>query len=311
MKTQDTTPESIAVGGQAVIEGVMIRGKKFIATAIRRSNGEIVLHKEPFLPLSDRYRIFKLPVFRGAIGILEMLFIGIKTLNFSAELAIQDIDPVEHKSQSNVSLFFTMVVAFAGGILVFFAAPLFITTRLFSFEQNALLFNLFAGAIRLSILLCYLWGISYLKDVKRLFEYHGAEHKSIFAYENGKTLEVAEARRFVRFHPRCGTSFLFVVAFLAVLFFAVFDVFLLSVTGRLSLPLRLGTHLPLIPILGGISYEGIKISSRYSATMLGKFFIAPGLWLQHITTREPSDDQLEVALTAVRAVTENDSLTNA
>ncbi len=312
MKNRNNTNDSIAVGGQAVIEGVMIRGKRSIATAIRRASGEIILKKEPFQPLSSRYPLFKLPILRGAVGIIEMLFIGMKTLNFSAEMAMQDVDPKENKTQSNITLFLTMVVAFSGAILVFFATPLFLTTRLFSIEQNAIAFNLLAGGIRLVILILYLWSISYLKDVRRLFEYHGAEHKSIFAYEVGGKLEVAEARRYPRFHPRCGTSFLFIVAFSAIIFFALFDVFLLSAIGKLTLSLRLATHLPMIPIIGGISYECIKISARYSSTIPGRIVIAPGLWLQRITTREPSDDQLEVAIAAVRAsLDEEDNITNA
>jgi uncharacterized protein YqhQ len=168
-------------------------------------------------------------------------------------------------------------------------------------DQQPLAFNLIAGAIRLTLFLAYLVAISRMKDVRRLFEYHGAEHKVVFTFERGEDLSVNSAAGHTRFHPRCGTSFLLVVMLVAILLFGLLDTVMIHWLGVLSLPIRIATHLPLIPILGGVSYELIKFSARKSDTFLGRLIVAPGLWLQKITTREPDGSELEVALEALRA----------
>ena len=300
----------LQVGGQAVIEGVMMRAPGRIATAVRRSNGDIVVKKREYRSLAERSKIFKLPILRGAVGLIEMMFIGIETLNFSTEVAMHDIElknrsngngtPVKKKkSESTVRLVVTVLLALLLGVAVFFITPLFITTKLFNIEQKAFSFNLTAGAIRLGILLVYLIAISLLKDVKRLFQYHGAEHKAVFTFESQGDLTIDSAKGYTRFHPRCGTSFILIVMLVSIFLFSVIDSVLLLWLGKISLPLRLLTHLPLIPFVGGVSYEFIRWSAKRSTTALGKFLVAPGLWLQRITTNEPDPSQIEVALVAL------------
>lgn len=289
----------------------MMRAPGRIATAVRRSNGEIVVKKREYKTLAERYKIFKLPILRGAVGLIEMMFVGIETLNFSAEVAMHDIEASERakgdgqvqkkkKVASNLKIALTVVIALAVGIAIFFITPLFVTTTLFDVEQHAFWFNLVAGGIRLTILLLYLGAISLLKDVKRLFMYHGGEHKAVMTFESSKELDIPSAKLSSRFHPRCGTSFILIVMVAAVLLFAVLDSLLIAWLGSITLPVRLVTHLPLIPLVGGVSYEFIRWSSTRTHTALGRMLVAPGLWLQRITTREPDESQIEVALVALR-----------
>ena len=212
--------EPMQVGGQAVIEGVMMRAKGMIATAVRRPDGKIVVKKEEFHSLSERYRVFRVPVIRGAVGLIEMMYIGIKTLNYSAEVALGDSsggNTASTKSQSAFSLSVMLVGAIAAGIGIFFFIPLFIATLFFRVEQQPLLFNLVAGAIRIAILIAYLYSISLMKDIHRLFQYHGAEHKAVFTFEQNAPLEISSAMKFTRFHPRCGTSFVLLVMLVSIL----------------------------------------------------------------------------------------------
>jgi uncharacterized protein YqhQ len=295
------------IGGQAVLEGVMMRAPGMVATAVRRADGAIVIRKEPHRSLVDRFPLLKLPVLRGAIGLVEMLVIGVRTLNFSAEVAMQS--PREGTGNSGretslkekLALGATLLVAFIAGAALFFATPLVVATFLFSVDQDPLGFNLVAGAIRIAIFLSYLLVISRMKEIGRLFMYHGAEHKAVFAFEKGLDLTVEESAEQSRFHPRCGTSFLLVVMLVAIALFALLDVILIGLFGEITLPTRLIAHLPLIPVVGGVSYEFIKLSAKKSQTAVGRLIVAPGLWLQRITTNEPDSDQLQIALTALRA----------
>ncbi len=302
----------MVVGGQAVIEGVMMRAPGMVATAVRRPDGTIAVRKEPYLSLAEKRKLFRLPVLRGAVGLIEMLIVGLRALNFSAEAALErepgDSSAGENGKPSgegtsgeNLRLGLTLAAALLAGTAVFFLTPLLITTAWFHVDQQPLAFNLIAGAIRLTLFLAYLVAISRMKDVRRLFEYHGAEHKVVFTFERGEDLSVNSAAGHTRFHPRCGTSFLLVVMLVAILLFGLLDTVMIRWLGVLSLPIRIATHLPLIPILGGVSYELIKFSARKSDTFLGRLIVAPGLWLQKITTREPDGSELEVALEALRA----------
>jgi uncharacterized protein YqhQ len=300
------------IGGQAVIEGVMMRAPGSVATAVRRANGEIVVRKEGFVSIVDRFKVLKVPVLRGAIGLIDMLYLGIKTLNFSAEIAMLDIEASEaaksgngqarkkSKSTSTAAMVGTLVVALALGIAIFFVLPIVLTTAVFRFEQDAFAFNLIAGMIRIAILLGYLIVISAMRDIKRLFQYHGAEHKSVFAFELNDNLTPPVVLRHSRFHPRCGTSFLLIVMFVAILSFSLLDALLISLLGKLTIMIRLVTHLPFIPVVGGLSYEVIRFSAAHSSTWWGKIIISPGLWLQRITTREPDESQVEIAILALR-----------
>ena len=301
----------LQVGGQAVIEGVMMRAPGRIATAVRRANGDILVKKQEYVSLAEKNPIFKLPVLRGAAGLVEMMFIGIETLNFSGEVAMKDLEAEKHKngngkapskptSTSNLKLTLTVLFSLVVGIAIFFITPLIITTKLFNVEQDAFWFNLIAGSIRLTILLGYLTIISLMKDVKRLFEYHGAEHKAVFTFESMGDLTPDSAKNFTRFHPRCGTSFILIVMITSMLLFSVLDSVVMLFIGKMTLPIRLLTHIPLIPLVGGVAYEFIRWSAKKSTTTTGKMLVAPGLWLQRITTQEPDASQLEVACVALK-----------
>ena len=294
------------VGGQAVIEGVMMRSPKGVATAVRRANGDIVVQKENYISVTEKHKWLNVPILRGAVGLIDMMYLGIKTLNFSAEIAMLDI-PEEEKSKkkekkksTDFTLALSLIVALAVGVGIFFVVPLYLTTKVFAIEQTAFTFNLTAGLIRVSILLLYMLCISMMNDVKQLFRYHGAEHKSVFAFEHKAKLIPDSVRTYSRFHPRCGTSFLLIVVFVSVFAFSVLDVVTIRLLGKLTLTIRLGTHLPFIPIVGGLAYEVIRFSAKHGTTWWGRIFIAPGLWLQKITTKEPTDSQIEVAIVALK-----------
>jgi uncharacterized protein YqhQ len=295
------------IGGQAVIEGVMMRAPGSVATAVRRTNGDIVVQHLPYRSVIERIAGLNKPVLRGAIGLVDMMYIGIKTLNFSADVAMRDAEAAEASTRgtkreeaSKWALVSSLVFALGFGILLFFVTPLLLTTVFFDLEQHALEFNLVAGSVRVTMFLVYLLSISLLKDIKRLFQYHGAEHKSVFAFELNVPLQPPSVAKLSRFHPRCGTSFLLIVMFVAVLSFAVLDALLISWLGELTLIVRLATHLPFLPVVAGLSYEIIRFSAKHAATWWGRILVAPGLWLQSVTTREPDASQIEVAIVALR-----------
>jgi uncharacterized protein YqhQ len=303
------------VGGQAVIEGVMMRAPGSVATAVRRANGQIIVQQQKYKSVTEKYKWLNVPILRGAVGLIDMMYLGIRTLNFSAEIAMLDVETKEAKgkteskekdsenktkTQSNIALALTLVFALALGIGIFFIVPLYLTTKVFAIEQTAVTFNLVAGGIRITILLLYMAGISLMKDIKQLFRYHGAEHKSVFAFELKAPLVPDSVKTFSRFHPRCGTSFLLIVAFVAILSFSLLDALLLKLLGTLTLLVRLLTHIPFIPIVGGLAYEIIKFSAKHGTTWWGRILIAPGLLLQKITTKEPTEAQIEVAIIALK-----------
>jgi uncharacterized protein YqhQ len=293
---QETMTKKPDIGGQAVIEGVMMRAPQKIAIAVRKPNGQIALKEELFVSLSKKVKLLGLPFIRGMIALIETAVLGVKAITYSADMAVQDekddAGGKGGKTFSTAWLVGTVIVALGFGFLIFFYIPLLITD-LFGFESG-FLFNLVDGVIRLIVLLLYIWLISRWKEIRRIFEYHGAEHKSIFAYEAGQPLTVESVRAYTTHHPRCGTSFLLIVVGVSIVVF----LFL----GR---PDNLGERLIrflFVPLIGGISYELIKLSGKKHQSRIARFFLAPGLWLQRITTQEPSDDQLEVALTALKNV---------
>ncbi len=300
------------IGGQAVIEGVMMRSSDKISTAVRIPNGEILVKTEDYKSLSTRYKILNLPLLRGAVSFVEMMIVGIKTLNFSADIAMQEAEKdeakqkgeeynIEEKKSNGWMLALSAVFALAFGIGIFFFTPLLLSD-LFGINKNAVSFNLVAGAIRLTMFVLYVWGISFFGEFKRIFQYHGAEHKSIYAYEMGEDLTPERAASHTRLHPRCGTSFILIVALLAILIYAISDtIFTLQTGAPPTLLVRFGIHFSLLPLVAGTSYELLKLSGRTRENAFTKFLIKPGLWLQLITTKEPSSDQLEVALAALKA----------
>ena len=300
------------VGGQAVIEGVMMRSVDRVATAVRKPNGEILVKTDPYKSITTRYKVLGWPIVRGAVSFVEMLLIGIKTLNFSADIAIREIEAEEalkkgkevkarDPKKGNVAMMVSTFFAFAFGIALFFFFPLALAD-LFGIKKDAMAFNLLAGGIRLTMFLLYVWLISFFKDFKRIFQYHGAEHKSIYAFEMGDDLTPERAACHTRFHPRCGTSFILIVALSAILIYAVADsIFALIAGYPPALAERFILHFSLLPIVAGGSYELLKLSGRTRENKVTRVLIRPGLWLQKITTKEPSMDQLEVAIVALEA----------
>ena len=301
--------EDLPIGGQAVIEGVMMRADTRIVTAVRTPDGQIVVHEIEHEPWSRRLGVQRVPVLRGAIAFLEMMIIGMRTLNLSADVAMQaerherGLAPEAESAsgwKDRMALGATIVVSLSLGIGVFFFLPLAVAEGTGA-ATGALGFNLMAGAVRTAILIGYMWGIGHWSDIRRVFEYHGAEHKSISTMEAGADLTVDEARDFGRLHPRCGTSFLLIVVLISIFVFAVVDTAFVDVFGHAqSLFERFLTHMSVLPLISGISFELLKLSGRKRNHPVTQILIKPGLWLQRITTKEPADDQIEVALVALR-----------
>jgi uncharacterized protein YqhQ len=302
------------IGGQAVIEGVMMRSPKRIATAIRRASGKIEIKVDEFVSLIQKKKYLNIPIIRGAITLIEVMILGIKTLQWSADKAMEDEDEKNGKQKtkekkagmSTASAVFTVSIALLVGISMFFVLPLYLTTEIFNIEKEALPFNLVSGLIRLIFFLLYVWGISKMKDVKRLFQYHGAEHKTIFAFEDRIFLSPENAQKYTTFHPRCGTSFLVIVMLISLVFFAFLDTLVIYFYGDISFLIRLATHIPFIPLVGGLGYEAIKASAKYNHLKVVQFLILPGLGLQRITTNQPDESQLEVAIEALKAALGDD-----
>jgi len=366
--------KEIIVGGQAVIEGVMMRAPNSYAVAVRRQDGTIVSTAERLPRLAERYPILKVPVLRGGAVLIHSMLLGVKALNYSATVAFADesgeakareVEPALEAAAATGALLVTahaiesprvramaaaeppppetssaaaargagataagsIVFALVFNVMLFIVLPLLLTNALFLYfgwgnapqldldraaaaaapwyreawlwlqaylrpVRPSVSFNLVDGVIRMGFFVLMIFGMSRLKDIRRVFEYHGAEHKTVYAWEAGEELTVANARRHPRQHPRCGTSFLMVVMLVSIVLFSVvkFD----------SLPLNLLARVALIPVIAGLSYEVIRAAGRKEAGALFALITRPGIWLQNLTTREPSDDQLEVAIYALR-----------
>ena len=282
---------SLAFGGQAVMEGVMMRSKDHMVVCVRQPNNEIVTKTEELHSLSEKYRFLKLPFLRGILALFETLYSGIKGIYFSANAAFGE-DENEEEVLSPIEI--AVVVAFSIGlsILLFSVTPFFLTSLL-NFG-GGVLFNIVEGIVRLSFLLAYLAAVSLVGDFKRIFQYHGAEHTAINAYESGVELNVENARKYSRFHARCGTSFLLIVTLISILFF--------SLMPSSTYLVRLAYRIVLIPVISAVSYELLKLSDRYRNSRIMRVLVAPGLALQHLTTRQPDDDMIEVAIKAVKEV---------
>lgn len=286
-----------AVGGQAVIEGVMMKGAESIAVAVRKPDGEITVNKEPLK--ENRKHISKIPVLRGMYAFIDAMVLGVKALMYSAEFFEEE----EEKPQKKPSRFETFlsenIIWISVAISLIFSVGLFIllptvVVDLFKpLTTNNLALNGIEGVVRIAIFIGYILAISGMKDIKRVFEYHGAEHKTIFCYEYGEELTVENVKRYGRLHPRCGTSFLFIVMIISILLFSMFS--------WSSIITRLLIRLALIPVVAGISYEIIKWAGK-SESKFACIVSAPGMWLQKITTREPDESQIEVAIAALKNV---------
>jgi uncharacterized protein YqhQ len=283
----------ISVGGQAVIEGVMMRSPTYYATAVRTPGGTIVIQKNRYRALTHRFRVLNLPIVRGGVNLVEMLWIGIQSLSYSATQAADETSDPRPKptALSNLAILGSVVFALTAGFALFFYLPLFLTEL--TGVEGSIAFNLIDGVFRLVIFLGYLLAIARWKEMRRVFQYHGAEHKTIYAFENGQDLTVENARPYTTLHPRCGTSFLLVVMLVSIFVFAL-----------LGRPDTWGDRLlrfAMIPVIGGISFEFIRLSANEKLARFLRPAMWPGLTLQKVTTAEPSDDMLEVAIAALVA----------
>ncbi|MFQ5867753.1 MAG: DUF1385 domain-containing protein [bacterium] len=293
------------IGGQAVIEGVVMSSPHHYAIALRLKDGEIIVKKEAKSKWAEKLFFSRLPLVRGLFVLFDTLVIGIKSLIYSADIFSRESiekdtnQRPEKLKSSRWTLAGTVIFSLVAGLFLFFILPLGITEYLrrevLTFEST-FLFNLVDGAIRISIFLLYILAISFLKDIQILFQYHGAEHKAAYAYEAGNELKAENARKHTTLHPRCGTSFLLVVMVLAIFIFSLFKP--PTILGKFLL------RLALLPFIAGSAYEMIKLAARYKTHRLVKFLIASNLWLQRLTTKEPSDGQIEVALAALKGVLE-------
>ena len=278
-------------GGQAVIEGVMIRGRANLSLAVRRQDGSISHHCEP---LNSLYTggVRRIPIVRGVVVLVETLLLGMKALSKSATMAAQDVQGGEEEKEiSGLYLGVTMAVSLLLGIGIFFMGPLLIVRLLDPMIASDQVSNLVEGGIRLVFLVAYVWLIGLMGDIKRVFAYHGAEHMAVHAYEAGLPLEVHNVRKFGTPHPRCGTAFLLTVLLVSILVFAIFP--------RPPLEWRIISRIALIPVVAGISYEVIRYAGAHQQGIIGRIIAAPGLLLQRLTTRIPDDRQIEVAIHAV------------
>jgi uncharacterized protein YqhQ len=277
-------------GGQAVIEGVMMRGKNKVAIAVRKSPDNIVLKEMVINSIGERFPFLKWPFVRGVVTLISSLIIGIKGLTFSAS----QIADEEDEKITPFEMFISIIVSFGLAVLLFIALPAGIVALVQPYVSSNIILNFIEGMIKITAFLSYLFVISRLKDIKRVFMYHGAEHKVIHNYESGFDLSVANARKYTTLHPRCGTNFLFIVILLSIFFFSFF--------GRPPFLERILLHLLLLPVIAGTSYEVIKLAGRERVNPVIKVIATPGLWLQKLTTNEPDDSMLEVAITALKAV---------
>lgn len=290
--------KEVNIGGQAVIEGVMMRSHDYISVAVRKSNGMIAIKREEIRSWVKRSKVLKLPLVRGTVILIESLIHGIKALSWSADMAIEETDDKKDKPgqpenswKSKLATILTMLFGLAMGLLLFFWLPLVFTGWVGA--ETGFTFNLVDGVFRLVMFGLYLGMISLWKDIRRIYQYHGAEHKSIFALENDNALTVDGARQFSTLHPRCGTSFLLIVMVVSILVF----MFL----GKPETYTDRFMRLLFVPVIGGISYEFIRLSGKFRDNKIARIFILPGLWLQKVTTSEPTDDQLEVGVLALRS----------
>ena len=288
---------TILVGGQAVIEGVMMRVPGAYATAVRDPEGKIHVDRHDFKSISERSNLWKKPILRGMAGLFEAMKMGMATLQWSADIAIPE---EKDKEKKPIVEFLSSLFAICLAISLFMILPMWITTKLLDVEREAVAFNMVSGGFRICFFVVYLFLISLMKDVGRLFQYHGAEHRVVYNFESGKNINITNAQSFPTQHPRCGTSFMFIVLLSAIIVFSIIDTIVMSVTGHISLPIRLMVHLPMIPFVAGVSYEIIKVTARKGDSIIFRMLRAPGLWLQNITTRKPEDEMVEVAIMALK-----------
>lgn len=280
-------------GGQAVIEGVMIRGQKASVTAVRRPGGGVAIDVQP-LPAVSTGWMRRIPLLRGVVVLIEAMVLGIRSLIYSANVSLEE----EEEQLTQKSVWAMLAAALILAVGLFFVAPLFLTKLASPLATNTVVFHIVEGVIRLAFFLAYLWLISLLPDIKRVFTYHGAEHKTVNAYEAGVPMEVSAIRSHSTAHLRCGTSFIFIVLIIAIVVFAAI--------GRQELWIMVITRILLIPVIAGLSYEVTYFGAKYGHHKSVRAILSPGLWLQSLTTGEPDDNQLEIGIAALNKALEID-----
>ena len=277
------------VGGQAVIEGVMMRGQTHVAVAVRQPDGEISVDVRPVNSISDRYPILKKPFLRGVVSLVESLVMGMKALAYSAQVSGDEDEKLDSKEMA-----LTIAVSAGLAILLFIVIPTWSMRFLTGITQDHMALNLAEGVLRMAIFLAYIAAISSMNDIQRVFQYHGAEHKTIYTYEAGLPLKVENVRPFSTLHPRCGTNFLMIVMLISM--------FIFTFLGWPSLWERIASRIILMPVIAGVSYELIRYAGAHTDNPLVRIAITPGLLLQKLTTRQPDDSQIEVAIASLKAV---------
>lgn len=281
-------------GGQAVIEGVMMRGQYHSAIAVRKMDHSISLLEEEVKPWSDKFPILKKPIIRGAAALIETMIMGIKSLNYSASEYGEEEEQLTTKE-----LVLTMAFAFLLTVALFIVLPAFLLRFVQAHISSNVLLNLVEGLIKISFFLLYILGISWMEDIQRVFAYHGAEHKAINCYESGSELTVENVSSHSRIHARCGTNFLLIVLFTSVFVFSFF--------GRPPFLQRILIHLAIMPIVAGLAYELIRKAGQENCHPIFRLLARPGMFLQHLTTKEPDHDQIEVAIQALQSVITRDA----
>lgn len=300
-KNLSSKKRKTSVGGQAVIEGVMMRGTKGIATAVRVTNGEIKVESENYVSSTKKNKILSLPIIRGFVSLIESLIIGIKSLNYSASLFETEeeeskfdkwFDRTFKDKGQDILLGISLIISLGFATLLFFILPTFLANITKNYiKDNSIILNIVEGIIRVVIFFIYIIVIGKMKDIQRVYMYHGAEHKSIACYESGEELTPENAKKFSRLHPRCGTNFLFLVMIISIIIF--------SLTGWESILQRIISRIVLLPVVSGVTYEVIRFLGK-SESKLSKIIAKPGLMLQKLTTKEPDLEMIEVAIRALK-----------
>src|SRR5436190_3128967 len=288
--------EETLVGGQAVLEGVMMRSPHAWAIACRKPSGEISTHSEPLERLSEKHKWMGWPVVRGVMTLGHAMTLGFRALRFSANVALDEIPADDKGKKLEVSGWMAAVnIIFSVGFFIFMYKflPLLAATELKRINPifgEQIVFSLVDGVIRIAIFLLFIWGVSLLRDIRRVYEYHGAEHKTVYAFENGDSLDTASVQKYTTYHPRCGTSFLMTVMLISILVYTVVPV--------TTFWARFAVRIALLPLIAGLSYEIIRFAAKHRGSLFA-LMTAPGLWLQRITTQPPSDDQAQCAIVAL------------
>lgn len=307
MSSRKSPEGELLVGGQALIEGVMMRSPGAYGVAVRRADGSLAFQRGKVGSFARRYPFLKLPVLRGVAVLFQSLALGIRALNFSAEQSLEEGAPEPGKAPEKTSSWAiagSMALGLGLGVLIFLFLPLWLTQLLETYvfgQLSSLAFNLVDGLLRGVFFLAYILAIAQMKDIHRVFQYHGAEHKVVFAHEKGLPLTVENARGMSRLHPRCGTSFLLFVLVVSIVVFA-------FIPKTAPFLVKFGGRLLLVPAIAGLSYEVLRLTARHRAAPLFALLVAPGLALQRITTQEPTDDMLEVAIAALEVALREDGL---